>query len=202
MAISDGVPSSFNKICNAKCSTSLKSTIFLSFFLFSNIFPNSIIIFPSFFRTSYISFMSSFASFELNIKIFSVTFFRFAFTISLVAFASSFASNVIFLSVAQVLNFMFDAISYALFHESKFIFSICNCSMSSFIIRKYFCNSGYLTKFCLSASSFNSESSTISLTCFNNSSPQIVFEKSSSSFSDKLNISIFSFNHFSGNGLL
>ena len=109
--------------------------MFFSFFLLVNFSPNSRIIFFSFVRISYISLISSFASFESNIRILSRTFSSDFLTASLVTFAISLASNVIFLSVTHVLNFIPDAIVYALSQLSKFNFSISNCSISSFIIK-------------------------------------------------------------------
>ena len=63
----------FNKIFKAKCSISLKSTIFFSFFLSANFFENSIIKFSIAFRIPYILYIFSFASAESYNNIFETS---------------------------------------------------------------------------------------------------------------------------------
>ena len=128
-------------------------------------------------------------------------FFIFSFTSSLTSFAFSFISKLL-LFLGHVTNSKLLAIVYASSQEFVCSFRVSNCSISVLIVCQNFSNSGSTLK-CFSIL-FNDVilSIMISFTSFNNSFPHIVLLKSSSSLSSKLNISIFSFNHFSGNGLL
>ena len=97
----------FINICKAKCSISLKSIMFFSFFLVANRFINSITIFCNCSKTGYIFSISFIASFELQNKIFPELKFIFFLISSLIFFAFSFISNVIFLSIGHFSHLRF-----------------------------------------------------------------------------------------------
>ena len=128
-------------------------------------------------------------------------FFIFSFTSSLAVFAFSFISRLLFF-LGHVTNSKFWHISYDLSHEFVLSFNIFNCSKSFLITCQNFSNS-FSTLKCLSIVSNDFILSiAVSFTSCNRTFPHIVCPKSSSSLPFKLNISTFSFNHFSGNGLL
>ena len=80
-------------ICKAKCSTSVKSTIFLSRFLLANLLSNSLINISSLCNFLYILYKSFAHCLESAISVFSLFLLKRAFTISLIFFASSFISD-------------------------------------------------------------------------------------------------------------
>ena len=119
-------PSSFTKIFNAKCSISLKSIIFFSFFFLANSDVNSKINLRKASRILYIADISSFASLELYCKIAPLNSF---FILSRISFASFFSSKVTFLSTGHLL------------HEIPFIVSNAKSQLSYFILCKLFISS-------------------------------------------------------------
>ena len=125
---------SFINILSAKCSTSWKSTIFLSLFLLENSSPNSNIIFSNFNNILYISKISLFAVFESQTNTLFKTF-KLSFTESLMFFASSFSLASI-LSPLHFINSNTLFISYALSQLFKFAFRLFNISISASIIFK------------------------------------------------------------------
>ena len=179
---------------------SVKSTMFLSLFLFENISSNSIINFSNFFKISYISNISWFDCCESDTNIFPVFLLNLSFTLSLTFFASSFISDSTFF-LDHAVNFIFCAISYALFQLFKFSFNVDNCLMSdSIICLKISSSFSYSIPFTVSSSTAKSSVNSSSISS-NNTFPQGVWLKSLSNSSLMLNISIFSFSHLSGYGL-
>ena len=97
----------FSKIVKAKCSISLKSIQFFSFFFSANNLPNSITKFTNFCRIGRIFSKSAKMVSEfwlISLLISSLIVFL---MLSLVCFASSFRSKVTFLSVGHLLKWRF-----------------------------------------------------------------------------------------------
>ena len=125
---------SFTKIFRAKCSMSVKSTIFLSLFLFEKISSNSKIKFSSFCSILYISNMSWIHCLESDTKVLSFILLNFFFTLFLIFLASSFISEFTFLVDHLGKNVIFFVISYALSQLFKLSFNVFNCLISVSII--------------------------------------------------------------------
>ena len=209
LAVSVGFPSSSTNIFKAKCSMSLKSTIFFSLFLFANSFSNFKTRFCIAFSVVCISFMSLTVSFEFVLTSFCISI-KFALAKSLIALALSFASfssSDILLFLGQVCHsFEFKSwynLSHILFWFFSLLFSSNNeiCSVFSALSHERFdisicsisCKSvfktdiksikfGYVSTSWIADSKFILQSSKVSFALSTIILPQSVFEKSETIF--------------------
>ena len=145
--------------------------------------------------------MSKFDCFESLNNIFSSFALNFFLTLSLISFASSLNSLLAFILghfsnviVWNVVNALSQLFIFA-FKISKLLIS-CPITIWTFSRSSWSCNS-FFKFFNISKSSVISSSISSNKIC-----PHGVLEKSSSSLFSKLNISICSSSHFSGNGIL